>query len=135
MERYTQINPICKQTPYRRQDTRNTNIFLGLNYQMSMLVPPQFDQYGTTYWIPSQVEPSVALIGTALPALRPMVQGAAQRMTTAFSGVTNNSGKSTGHSGVSHNFAPERSLLSADENPGAYMELSEREQKGGKVNK
>ncbi|MCJ1383194.1 hypothetical protein MMC17_006307 [Xylographa soralifera] len=39
-------------------------------YQMSMLIPPQFDEYGVTFWIPSQIEPTVALIGTSLPALR-----------------------------------------------------------------
>lgn len=37
---------------------------------MSGLVPPQFDTYGTSFWIPSQVEPAVALIGTSLPAIR-----------------------------------------------------------------
>ena len=34
---------------------------------MSMLIPPQFDTYGVSFWIPSQVEPTVALIGTSLP--------------------------------------------------------------------
>lgn len=42
---------------------------------MSLLIPPQFDEYGTTFWIPSQVEPSVALIGTSLPAIRQLVTG------------------------------------------------------------
>lgn len=37
--------------------------------QLSRVVPPQFDQYGYTFWIPSQVEPTVALIGTSLPAM------------------------------------------------------------------
>ena len=37
---------------------------------MSMVIPPQFDEYGKTFWIPSQLEPTVALIGTSLPALR-----------------------------------------------------------------
>lgn len=42
----------------------------GFRYAMSRLIPPQFDSYGTTFWIPSQVEPAVALIGTSLPAIR-----------------------------------------------------------------
>ncbi|KAL2834988.1 hypothetical protein BDW59DRAFT_155814 [Aspergillus cavernicola] len=42
-------------------------------YQMSQIVPPQFDEYGTTFWIPSQVEPLVAMIGTSLPAIRKLV--------------------------------------------------------------
>ncbi|CAG8979683.1 hypothetical protein HYALB_00003914 [Hymenoscyphus albidus] len=37
--------------------------------QLSRVVPPQFDAYGYTFWIPSQVEPTVALIGTSLPAI------------------------------------------------------------------
>lgn len=37
--------------------------------QLSRVVPPQFDAYGYTFWIPSQVEPTVALIGTSLPAM------------------------------------------------------------------
>ncbi|KAL9079559.1 MAG: hypothetical protein Q9157_001556 [Trypethelium eluteriae] len=39
-------------------------------YEMSLLIPPQFDEYGKTFWIPSQLEPTVALIGTSLPAIR-----------------------------------------------------------------
>ncbi|KAJ9293200.1 hypothetical protein DTO271G3_7923 [Paecilomyces variotii] len=55
MTRYTDINPRWSQ------------------YEMSQLIPPQFDKYGNTFWIPSQVEPSVALIGTSLPAMRQFV--------------------------------------------------------------
>ncbi|KAK0636789.1 hypothetical protein B0T17DRAFT_613471 [Bombardia bombarda] len=40
------------------------------DYELSRLIPPQFDHYGVTYWIPSQVEPTVALIGASLPGLR-----------------------------------------------------------------
>lgn len=46
-----------------------------MQYEMSQRVPPQFDEYGTTFWIPSQVEPSVALIGTSLPAIRQFIVG------------------------------------------------------------
>lgn len=42
---------------------------VGLTTQLSRVVPPQFDAYGYTFWIPSQVEPTVALIGTSLPAM------------------------------------------------------------------
>ncbi|KAG8160087.1 hypothetical protein KVR01_010724 [Diaporthe batatas] len=41
-----------------------------MDYEMSRLIPPQFDTYGVTFWIPSQVEPTVALIGASMPALR-----------------------------------------------------------------
>ncbi|PLB50837.1 hypothetical protein P170DRAFT_311745, partial [Aspergillus steynii IBT 23096] len=55
MTRYTKIDPRWMQ------------------YEMSLRIPPQFDEYGTTFWIPSQVEPSVALIGTSLPAIRQLI--------------------------------------------------------------
>ncbi|KAK7949563.1 hypothetical protein PG988_016202 [Apiospora saccharicola] len=50
-----------------------------LRYKMSRFVPGQFKEYGTTFWIPSQVEPAVALIGTSMPALK-------QILGHAFSG-------------------------------------------------
>ena len=37
---------------------------------MSLLIPPEFDTFGVTFWIPGTVEPTVALIGTSLPAFR-----------------------------------------------------------------
>ncbi|KAI9687376.1 MAG: hypothetical protein M1822_002419 [Bathelium mastoideum] len=52
IHRYTHIDPVW------------------LNYQMSTLIPPEFDTFGVTFWIPGQVEPTVALIGTSLPAFR-----------------------------------------------------------------
>ncbi|KAL8916331.1 MAG: hypothetical protein Q9172_006351 [Xanthocarpia lactea] len=67
MERYTKIPPEW------------------LRYEMSRRVPPQFDTYGRTFWIPSQVEPSVALIGTSLPALRQSILSASQRLSTLWS--------------------------------------------------
>lgn len=94
---------------------------------MSKLVPPQFDEYGTTFWIPSQVEPSVALIGSALPALRPLIQRAAQRATTVFTSATSSETKSRDPSGNrSHRpglKTPERSLLQSK--GGTYIELEE----------
>ncbi|KAL2170266.1 hypothetical protein VTG60DRAFT_5042 [Thermothelomyces hinnuleus] len=41
------------------------------NYQMSRLVPPQFDSYGVTFWVPSMLEPTLAMICASLPGLRP----------------------------------------------------------------
>ncbi|XXG98988.1 hypothetical protein Hte_005321 [Hypoxylon texense] len=40
-----------------------------LQYQVSRYIPAQFKTAGTDFWIPTQVEPTVALIGTSLPAL------------------------------------------------------------------
>ncbi|KAH7408178.1 hypothetical protein DE146DRAFT_785652 [Phaeosphaeria sp. MPI-PUGE-AT-0046c] len=39
------------------------------DYQASYYIPPQYNQYGKVFWIPTQVEPTVALIGTSVPAL------------------------------------------------------------------
>ncbi|KAM7215914.1 hypothetical protein V8F06_008672 [Rhypophila decipiens] len=38
------------------------------NYQAAAYIPPQYNQYGKMFWIPTQVEPTVALIGASLPA-------------------------------------------------------------------
>lgn len=52
---------------------------------MSRLIPPQFDTYGRTFWIPSQVEPTVALIGTSLPAIRQSVLILTPRVSKVWS--------------------------------------------------
>ena len=62
---------------------------------MSTLIPPQFDTYGRTFWIPSQVEPTVALIGTSLPALRQGLTSAAQSMSKAWSQISSTSASHT----------------------------------------
>ncbi|KAI1466787.1 uncharacterized protein F4812DRAFT_65970 [Daldinia caldariorum] len=65
-----------------------------LKYSMSRFIPAQFDEYGVTFWIPTQVEPTVALIGTSIPALYQLAQKAVPRLrsfiTSRFS-VTNSS--------------------------------------------
>lgn len=53
-------------------------------YKMSRLIPHQFDQFGTTFWMPSQVEPTVALIGTSLPAIRHPFTSATQRVSKVW---------------------------------------------------
>ncbi|KAI0023371.1 hypothetical protein F4780DRAFT_729491 [Xylariomycetidae sp. FL0641] len=40
------------------------------NYQMAYFVPGQYASYGTTFWIPSVLEPTIAMIGTSLPSFR-----------------------------------------------------------------
>ena len=52
---------------------------------MSTLIPPQFDTYGKTFWIPSQVEPTVALIGTSLPAIRQSLVSAVLHVSKVWS--------------------------------------------------
>lgn len=58
---------------------------------MSRFVPGQFDQYGTTFWIPSQVEPTVALIGTSMPAFRQIFRHTFQMLSTRKSSKNTNS--------------------------------------------
>ena len=72
MARYTDINPRCKPYPAQihSHPPGTKTMSPGLQYEMSDLIPPQFDTYGRTFWIPSQVEPTVALIGASLPAIR-----------------------------------------------------------------
>jgi hypothetical protein len=94
---------------------------------MSTLVPPQFDEYGKTFWIPSQVEPSVALIGAALPALRPMLQGVMHSVISTMSSATSLSTKTRDMPGSrAHQQgiqSPERSLMNSK--GGTYLELDE----------
>ncbi|KAF4625680.1 hypothetical protein G7Y89_g12484 [Cudoniella acicularis] len=55
---------------------------------MSRVVPPQFDEYGYTFWIPSQVEPTVALIGSSLPAMGQVVVKASKHISSSFSSLS-----------------------------------------------
>lgn len=66
---------------------------------MSRLIPPQFGKFGYTFWIPSQVEPTVAIIGCALPALRTPIADSFSRMSSALSSFT--SGKTSYTTSVS----------------------------------
>lgn len=80
---------------------------------MSTLIPPQFDTYGRTFWIPSQVEPTVALIGTSLPAIRQSLFSAVQHMSKVWSQVslTSSSRSKQGgaHRGSAVQWTPQRS--------------------------
>ena len=92
---------------------------------MSLLLPPQFQRYATTFWILSQVEPTVALIGTSLPALRQSLLYATQRLPTIFtssgSSSFGNLGKILpGRTRVS-NTGEHESLSSDDDNAGLRM--------------
>ncbi|KAG0124780.1 hypothetical protein HOY82DRAFT_633624, partial [Tuber indicum] len=40
---------------------------------LSQVIPPQFDRYGWTYWVPSLLESHMAIIGASLPALKPLL--------------------------------------------------------------
>ncbi|RYO15430.1 hypothetical protein AA0111_g11735 [Alternaria arborescens] len=129
MERYTKIDPKCELLSASTHETQS-NKMPGLQYEMSTLVPPQFDEYGKTFWIPSQIEPSVALIGAALPALYPMVQGAMHRVMATISSISSTA--SSGSRTRSHpesqvcqprRQTPEKSLLQS--NDGSYIELDD----------
>ncbi|KAI9784386.1 MAG: hypothetical protein M1816_000857 [Peltula sp. TS41687] len=111
MKRYTHIDP------------------RWFRYQMSRLVPPQFDKYGTTFWIPSQVEPTVALIGTSLPAIRPLLVSAAQRVSVTFaslstrlrpsSGITDSTARS---SSQGSNLPKSQRVLDSDSEVALHMD-------------
>lgn len=93
---------------------------------MSLYIPTQFTDYGTTFWIPCQVEPALAIIGISLPALRQLylqIRGTNQTTTTvrgssagnSKSGATVGSKRAVGSS--SH---PAAAYPRAD---GSYVEL------------
>ncbi|KAK8110339.1 uncharacterized protein PG998_006796 [Apiospora kogelbergensis] len=50
-------HPLSADDPFRK-------------YQMYYIVPGQYDVYGETFWIPSTLEPTLAIIATSLPAFR-----------------------------------------------------------------
>ncbi|KAI2769590.1 hypothetical protein F4815DRAFT_489605 [Daldinia loculata] len=52
------------------------------NYLMSRFVPTQFEIYGRTFWVPSVVEPTVALIGASLPALYQLSMQTSQKLSS-----------------------------------------------------
>lgn len=49
---------------------------------MSRFVPTQFEIYGRTFWVPSVVEPTVALIGASLPALYQLSMQTSQKLSS-----------------------------------------------------
>lgn len=77
----------CLLTPVNRQT--------GMNYEMSRLIPPQFDTYGVTFWIPSQVEPTVALIGASMPALRHVFTTVVPQLSRIWTSLTSGSTQHT----------------------------------------
>ena len=113
MARYTNINPRCKfysaQIYSAPAATQTAN--LGLQYEMSTLIPPQFDTYGRTFWIPSQVEPTVALIGTSLPAIRQPLISITSKVWSqiSFTSVTHPSKSGGKINGVAVRSASQRS--------------------------
>jgi len=68
--------------------------FEGLQYVMSRYIAGQWDQYGLTFWIPSQIEPTVALIGTSLPALGQVFSQASRHLSELWSKRTSSKGSS-----------------------------------------
>ncbi|CAG8960345.1 hypothetical protein HYFRA_00012419 [Hymenoscyphus fraxineus] len=66
-----------------------------LQHMMSRFIPGQWDKYGLTFWIPCQVEPTVALIGTSLPALGNLWTQTSQQISERWSKLTTLSGSKT----------------------------------------
>ncbi|KAK4248355.1 hypothetical protein C7999DRAFT_31263 [Corynascus novoguineensis] len=54
------------------------------NYEMSRVVPPQFDSYGVTFWIPSMLEPTLAMMCASLPGLRPALGRISETLSSVF---------------------------------------------------
>ncbi|KAI1479992.1 hypothetical protein F4774DRAFT_380500 [Daldinia eschscholtzii] len=64
-------------------------------YLASRFIAGSFDGYGETFWIPSQVEPTVALIGASLPALGHTMKLFAGHVTKVWSSLTSSSKTAT----------------------------------------
>jgi hypothetical protein len=79
---YVPKNPTCRHSSLTLNHISGTDNSKGLKYLMSQYIPSQFESYGTTFWIPSQLEPTLALIGTSLPALRKLFTQISGGITT-----------------------------------------------------
>ncbi|KAK3984536.1 hypothetical protein QBC44DRAFT_12066 [Cladorrhinum sp. PSN332] len=102
-----------------------------LRYQLSLGIPPQWREYGVTFWIPSMVEPTLAMICASLPGLQPaLVKGGkflGSRFSTFMSSRTRGStgkGISGGSSGIISGGANSRQHISTKgtyrSGPGVY---------------
>lgn len=87
LNRLYDIDPRCKSSTTKEMPYEypilTASCAIGYNYEMSRVVPPQFDSYGVTFWIPSMLEPTLAMICASLPGLRP----ALGRISETFSSV------------------------------------------------
>ena len=79
------IDPRCKFKP-AQYPTQIKLTDPGWHTQMSRAIPPQWDKYGYTFWIPTHVEPTVAIIGSSLPAMRNHIQTPFKKLTSVISG-------------------------------------------------
>ena len=123
MKRITHINLKCKSLAsgdrLQIHWSYNVPIETGLQYQLSRITPPQFDDYGHTFWIPSQVEATVALIGTSLPALRPLLAQGFKQLTLYTKSIGTKNSTETGVSGKSDT-APILHSAPVTKNTGEY---------------
>lgn len=71
----------------------NSESSTGYNYEASAYIFPQYDDYGKTFWIPSHVEPTVAMIGTSLPAMLQLYSSASFQFSKVRSYFTSGSGR------------------------------------------
>ncbi|KAM7210769.1 hypothetical protein V8F06_013847 [Rhypophila decipiens] len=67
-----------------------------LNYQLSLGIPPQWREYGVTFWIPSMVEPTLAMICASLPGLQPAFVKGGKLIGSRFSALVSRTRGSTG---------------------------------------
>ena len=78
---------------------------------LSRVIPVQFATFGLTYWIPCQVEPSIALIGMSLPAMRQLYFKLRGREMPG----TNASASKPGMSGLSGGSNTKKSALASQD--------------------
>ncbi|KAF2834217.1 hypothetical protein M501DRAFT_1009791 [Patellaria atrata CBS 101060] len=87
----------CVAASYKLAELPLTK-FEGLTNPLSLVIPPQFDDYGYTFWIPSQVEPTTAMIGASLPALRRLFKTPFKFLTSTLRSWTGTTKIGTGSS-------------------------------------
>ncbi|RDA95545.1 hypothetical protein CP533_1180 [Ophiocordyceps camponoti-saundersi (nom. inval.)] len=73
MNGYSEFDPYCTSLALKSsiKVRKLISIMAVARYQLVYFVPAQLSHNGLTFWLPSHVEPTVALIGASLPGLRP----------------------------------------------------------------
>jgi hypothetical protein len=92
---------------YIRTHPATNSVLVGLNMQAAAVIPPQFDQYGYTMWIPTQAELSAAVIGSSLIPLKAHIGTAFQKISSAVS-YTLGSSMGSGVSKSDHHVSQDR---------------------------
>ncbi|RDA84358.1 hypothetical protein CP532_2599 [Ophiocordyceps camponoti-leonardi (nom. inval.)] len=106
MNGYSEFDPYCKSLAFQaiNQVLELTGSVPVARYQLVYFLPAQLSHNGLTFWLPSHLEPTVALIGASLPGLRPALNivgaNVSQRLRSLYPSRGTSKGVATGAGGT-----------------------------------